>query len=60
MEMDTNLKVTVNEYLPLRDIVFNTLRKAILKGGELAPGERLMEKQLAEKMGVSVHLSEKP
>lgn len=50
--MDTNLKVTVNEYLPLRDIVFNTLRKAILKG-ELAPGERLMEKQLAEKMGVS-------
>lgn len=50
--MDNNLKVTVNEYLPLRDIVFNTLRKAILKG-ELAPGERLMEKQLAEKMGVS-------
>lgn len=50
--MDSNLKVTVNEYLPLRDIVFNTLRKAILKG-ELAPGERLMEKQLAEKMGVS-------
>lgn len=50
--MDTSLKVTVNEYLPLRDIVFNTLRKAILKG-ELAPGERLMEKQLAEKMGVS-------
>lgn len=50
--MDSNLKVSVNEYLPLRDIVFNTLRKAILKG-ELAPGERLMEKQLAEKMGVS-------
>lgn len=50
--MDNNLKVTVNEYLPLRDIVFNTLRKAILKG-ELTPGERLMEKQLAEKMGVS-------
>lgn len=50
--MDSNLKVTVNEYLPLRDIVFNTLRKAILKG-ELSPGERLMEKQLAEKMGVS-------
>ena len=50
--MDTSFKVTVNEYLPLRDIVFSTLRKAILKG-ELAPGERLMEKQLAEKMGVS-------
>lgn len=50
--MDSNLKVSVNEYLPLRDIVFNSLRKAILKG-ELEPGERLMEKQLAEKMGVS-------
>lgn len=50
--MDSDLKVSVNEYLPLRDIVFNSLRKAILKG-ELAPGERLMEKQLAEKMGVS-------
>ena len=50
--MDSNLKVSVNEYLPLRDIVFNSLRKAILKG-ELTPGERLMEKQLAEKMGVS-------
>lgn len=50
--MESNLKVSVNEYLPLRDIVFNSLRKAILKG-ELIPGERLMEKQLAEKMGVS-------
>ena len=40
------------EYLPLRDVVFNTLRQAILKG-ELAPGERLMEIQLAEKLGVS-------
>ena len=42
----------INEYLPLRDVVFNTLRQAILKG-ELAPGERLMEIQLAEKLGVS-------
>src|SRR5699024_11593790 len=32
----------MNEYLPLRDVVFNTLRRAILKG-ELKPGERLME-----------------
>lgn len=46
------LKVNINEYLPLRDVVFNTLREAILKG-ELVPGERLMEKQLAERMGVS-------
>ena len=34
------LKVNMNEYLPLRDVVFNTLRQAILKG-ELEPGERL-------------------
>lgn len=50
--MDNRLKVNLNEYLPLRDVVFNTLREAILKG-ELIPGERLMEKQLAERMGVS-------
>ena len=39
--MDNKLKVNMNEYLPLRDVVFNTLRQAILKG-ELEPGERLM------------------
>ncbi len=50
--MEQKLKVNLNEYLPLRDIVFNTLREAILKG-DFAPGERLMEKQLAERMGVS-------
>ena len=49
--MDYNLKVTMNEYLPLRDVVFNTLRQAILKG-ELEPGERLMEIQLAGRLGV--------
>ena len=42
----------MNEYLPLRDVVFNTLRRAILRG-ELKPGERLMEIQLANKLGVS-------
>ena len=47
-----DLKVNMNEYLPLRDVVFNTLRQAILKG-ELEPGERLMEIQLAERLGVS-------
>lgn len=50
--MENDFKVNMNEYLPLRDVVFNTLRQAILKG-ELAPGERLMEIQLAEKLGVS-------
>ena len=46
--MENNFKVNMNEYLPLRDVVFNTILK-----GELAPGERLMEIQLAEKLGVS-------
>ena len=50
--MESNFKVNMNEYLPLRDVVFNTLRQAILRG-ELKPGERLMEIQLAEKLGVS-------
>ena len=50
--MEYNLKVNMNEYLPLRDVVFNTLRDAILKG-ELEPGERLMEIQLAERLVVS-------
>lgn len=44
--------VNFNEYMPLRDLVYTTLRQAILKG-ELQPGERLMEIQLADKMGVS-------
>ena len=47
-----NFGVSMNEYLPLRDVVFNTLRQAILRG-ELKPGERLMEIQLANKLGVS-------
>lgn len=50
--MNHELKVNMNEYLPLRDVVFNTLREAILKG-ELEPGERLMEIQLADRLGVS-------
>lgn len=49
---DSNFQVTMSEYLPLRDVVFNTLRHAILKG-ELEPGERLMEIALAQKLGVS-------
>ena len=49
---DTKFNINTNEYLPLRDVVFNTLRDAILTG-KLLPGERLMENQLAEKLGVS-------
>lgn len=40
------------EYLPLRDVVFQTLRESILKG-EMKPGERLMEIHLANRLGVS-------
>ena len=50
--MADNFEIRMDEYLPLRDVVFNTLRQAILKG-ELKPGERLMEIQLANKLGVS-------
>ena len=50
--MGNDFQVNMDEYLPLRDVVFNTLRQAILRG-ELKPGERLMEIQLANKLGVS-------
>ena len=50
--MTENLTLQMDDYLPLRDVVFNTLREAILKG-ELKPGERLMEMHLANKLGVS-------
>ena len=42
LQMTSDFSVDMNEYLPLRDVVFNTLRQAILKG-ELKPGERLLE-----------------
>lgn len=45
-------KINLNDYKPLREVIFNSLREAIIVG-ELKPGERLMEVQLAEKMGVS-------
>ncbi|HWI55315.1 MAG TPA: GntR family transcriptional regulator [Desulfobacteria bacterium] len=44
--------VTLDNYKPLREIVFETLREAIISA-TLKPGERLMEIQLAEEMGVS-------
>lgn len=50
--MTDKLELNMNEYLPLRDVVFQTLREAILKG-DLKPGEHLMELQLASKLGVS-------
>ena len=45
-------KIKLNDYQPLREVIFNTLRDAIIMG-ELKPGERIMEVHLAEKMGVS-------
>jgi len=44
--------VTLDNYKPLREIVFETLREAIINA-TLKPGERLMEIQMAEEMGVS-------
>jgi len=46
------LTVVEQEYMPLRDVVFNTLRQAIIKG-ELKPGEKLLEISLADQLGVS-------
>ena len=48
----SGLVLNLDEYMPLRDIVFKTLREAIITG-ELKPGERLMEIKLAKELGVS-------
>ncbi len=50
--MGVKFQADMDEFLPLRDVVFNTLRKAILTG-ELKPGERLLEIHLANQLGVS-------
>lgn len=51
--MDIDLeKLNLHDYKPLREIVFESIREAILDG-RLKPGERVMEVQLAEKLGVS-------
>ena len=46
------LPIVLDGYKPLRDVVFETLRDAIITQ-VLKPGERLMEIQLADEMGVS-------
>lgn len=63
--MTDNLELKMDAYLPLRNVVYQTLRTAILTG-ELQPGERLMELQLADRLGVSrtpireaIHMLEK-
>ena len=50
--MDNLNKLNLDEYKPLRDVVFENLRGAIVEG-KLKPGQRLMEVQLAEQLGVS-------
>lgn len=50
--MTSEFSIDINQYMPLREVVFTTLRQAILRG-ELKPGERLMEITLANRLGVS-------
>lgn len=47
-----DISLKIDSYLPLREIVFNTLRDAIING-DLEPGERLIEITLADTLGVS-------
>lgn len=46
------LPIKLDTYKPLREVVSETLREAIVEG-VLKPGERLMEIQIAEELGVS-------
>lgn len=46
------LPIKLDSYKPLREVVSEALREAIV-AGVLQPGERLMEIQLAEELGVS-------
>ena len=50
--MENLTRLNLDEYKPLRDVVFENLREAIVEG-KLKPGQRLMEVQLAEQLGVS-------
>ncbi|NLY75741.1 MAG: GntR family transcriptional regulator [Firmicutes bacterium] len=52
MERRPLVPIKLDNYKPLRELVFESLREAIISG-HLRPGERLMEIQLAEEMGVS-------
>lgn len=52
MEQPRLVPIRLDNYKPLREMVFESLREAIIQG-RLKPGERLMEMQLAEEMGVS-------
>ncbi|NBH83414.1 GntR family transcriptional regulator [bacterium C-53] len=47
-----DIKLKMDKYQSLRDVVYLTVRQAILTG-ELKPGERLMELHLSHELGVS-------
>ncbi|MCR1899492.1 GntR family transcriptional regulator [Irregularibacter muris] len=51
-QKESLMETKLDNYKPLREIVFQSMREAIVKG-DLEPGKRLMEVQLAEQMGVS-------
>ncbi|WP_206812985.1 GntR family transcriptional regulator [Paradesulfitobacterium ferrireducens] len=44
--------IKLDDFGPIRETVFSTLRNAILDG-KLRPGERLVERDIAEKLGIS-------
>ena len=46
------LNLDLHNHRPLREIVYEELKRQILVG-EIAPGTRMMEVDLAEEMGVS-------
>lgn len=52
MERQPLVPIKLDNYKPLRELVFESIREAII-AGQLRPGERLMEIQLADEMGVS-------
>ncbi len=46
------LNLDIQNHRPLRDIVYEELKMQILKG-QIVPGTRMMEVEMAEEMGVS-------
>ena len=52
MDRQPLIPIRLDNYKPLRELVFESLREAIISG-MLGPSARLMEIQLAEEMGVS-------
>jgi DNA-binding GntR family transcriptional regulator len=46
------INFTLQNHKPLREIVYEELKRQIMVG-EIAPGTRTMEVELAEEMGVS-------